>query len=297
MSPFRTPREREAEKVIKREAVLVAAVRMFNANGFNATSLDDVAESLGVTKPVIYYYLGNKDQILLECVRRGLEQLQQAARTACDRAGTGLERLETCLIRYAEVIVSDFGACVVRTDETAMSEDSAATFRQLKRQIDACLRALIADGVADGSIAATDVRLTAFAIAGALNWAANWFNEEGPMSAGEVAKALVGLLSRGLRPRWANRVDTWYCSAGCVPHGRLVGANVRARCSSWQWQVVIRAWTARRDARDRDGGHRARAALWPGSGRTIGRQPPALASTFPLVSRRWRAANAPSRST
>lgn len=201
VSPFRTAKQREAEKVTKREAVLLAAVRMFNARGFNATSLDDVAVSLGVTKPVIYYYLGNKDQVLLECVRRGLEQLQQAACVASGRDGTGLDRLEAFLLCYAEVIVSDFGKCVVRTDETALSAESATTFRELKREIDICLRELIAAGVADGSVAPMDVRLGAFTLAGALNWAANWFSDAGPMQADVVAAEMVGILSRGLRPR------------------------------------------------------------------------------------------------
>src|SRR3546814_3852597 len=77
-SPFRTVREREVERAETRQAVLVAAVRMFNERGFHATSLDDVAASLGVTKPVIYHYLGNKDQVVFECVRIGLAQLREA---------------------------------------------------------------------------------------------------------------------------------------------------------------------------------------------------------------------------
>ena len=65
-SPFRNKLQRESERLEKREALLLAAVRMFNAKGFFATSLDDVAASLKVSKPLIYHYLGNKDQVLLE---------------------------------------------------------------------------------------------------------------------------------------------------------------------------------------------------------------------------------------
>jgi len=59
-SPFRTPAERTAERAQKREAVLRAAVRMFNERGFHAASLDDVAASLGVSKPTIYLRYRNK---------------------------------------------------------------------------------------------------------------------------------------------------------------------------------------------------------------------------------------------
>jgi AcrR family transcriptional regulator len=201
VSPFRTASEREAEKITKREALLLAAVRMFNTRGFTATSLEDVAESLGVTKPVLYYYLGNKDQILQECVRRGTDQLQYASKVASEHDATGLERLQAYLRRYEEIIVSDFGRCVIRTNETEMSAEGAKKFRELKRKIDTTLRELISAGIADSTIAATDVRLTAFLLAGALNWAANWFSHAGPMSPEESAAAMVEALSNGLRPR------------------------------------------------------------------------------------------------
>ena len=62
----------------KRQAVLSTAAQMFNERGFHATSLDDVAARLGVSKPTLYYYVRSKDQILLECVQQGLEMTLEA---------------------------------------------------------------------------------------------------------------------------------------------------------------------------------------------------------------------------
>jgi AcrR family transcriptional regulator len=200
-SPFRTPAERKLEREQKREAVLRAAVRMFNAQGFHATSLDDVAASLRVSKPTIYHYLGNKDQVLLECVTRGVEQLCEAADAAHAVPGTGLDRLRRFLVRYAEITMNDFGRCVIRTADEALSPSSAARFRALKREIDKAMRGLIAEGVADGSIVAQDVRVTAFTLAGALNWPARWHQPEGEQSASEIAVKMVDVLTIGLAPR------------------------------------------------------------------------------------------------
>lgn len=199
-SPFRSAAERAAERERKREAVLLAAVRAFNAQGFHAASLDDVATSLGVSKPTIYRYLGNKDQVLLECVTRGLEQLQAAARDTAGRSGSGMERLVAFLRLYGEIIMDDFGRCVIRTSEEALSPESAARFRALKGEVDKAMRELLAQGVADGSIHAPDVRLTAFTLAGALNWTARWHDPAGPRDAARVARDMVDILARGLRP-------------------------------------------------------------------------------------------------
>lgn len=200
-SPFRTRAEKMQDRADKREAVLRAAVRMFNAHGFHATSLDDVAASLGISKPTIYHYLGNKEQVLIECVTRGLEPLRSAAEQARAQAGSGLERLRRFLIDYARTNMDDFGRCMVRTGDELLSPASAASIRARKREIDATLRALIAEGIADGSIAPVDVKMSAFALAGALNWPARWHDPAGPDSPETIATELVDMLIGGLAPR------------------------------------------------------------------------------------------------
>lgn len=181
--------------------MLRAAVRMFNARGFHATSLDDVAASLGISKPTIYHYLGNKEQVLIECVTRGLELLSAAADTARAQPGNGLARLRSVLRRYSLVMMDDFGRCVVRTGDEFLSAEGAALFRARKRAIDLSIRALIEDGIADGSIAPLDVRMTAFALAGALNWPGRWHEPGGPLSAEQIADSMVDILISGLAPR------------------------------------------------------------------------------------------------
>ena len=200
-SPFADAAQRKAARLAKREAVLLAAVRMFNERGFHATSLDDVALSLGVSKPTIYHYLGNKDQVLLECVSIGLAQLQQAAEEARARPGRGIDRLRFFLERYAQVNMDDFGRCVIRTGEELLSPASAARFRAKKREIDDALRALVEEGMADGTVAASDPRLLAFTLAGALNWPARWFDPTGPLTREQAAHGMVDVLLNGFAPR------------------------------------------------------------------------------------------------
>lgn len=201
ISPFRTGSQREADRSEKREAVLRAAVRMFNERGFHTTSLDDVAASLGVTRPVVYHYLGNKDQVLFECVRRGIEDLREAADAARDTPGPGLDRLRAFLLRYARVSMEDFGRCVIRTSDDSLSAESAVRFRALKREIDQAMRALLEEAAADGSATVPDIRVVALTLAGALNWLAWWHRPDGSMTMDEIATGLVDTLLRGLAPR------------------------------------------------------------------------------------------------
>ncbi|HEX7759168.1 MAG TPA: TetR/AcrR family transcriptional regulator [Caulobacteraceae bacterium] len=180
---------------------MLAAVRMFNERGFHATSLEDVAASLGVTKPVIYHHLGNKDQVLFECVRLGLDELRAAAERTRDEPGNGLDRLRAFLRRYGEIIMGEFGRCVIRTGDEVLSPEARKRFRSLQRQIDDALCAAIAEAVDDGSADVPDVRVAAFAFAGALNWPARWFKTDGPTPPAKMAAALVDTLIAGIEPR------------------------------------------------------------------------------------------------
>jgi AcrR family transcriptional regulator len=202
-SPFRSTRTNEGERREKRMALLIAAVRMFNERGFHATSLEDVAASLGVTKPVIYHHLGNKEQVLFECVRLGLEELRLGAEQARATAGSGLDRLKTFLRSYAESVMGDFGKCVIRTGDELLSPQSRADLRALKGRIDQDLRTMIEDAVADGSANVSDVRLTAFTLAGALNWPARWYRPDGDLDSRDIAYRLVDILCDGIMPKAA----------------------------------------------------------------------------------------------
>ena len=76
-----------------------------------------------------------------------------------------------------------------------------ATANEIKAKIDAAMRELISEGIADGSIAPLDVKMTAFTLAGALNWPAKWHEPSGENSAEDIATALVDVLVKGLAPR------------------------------------------------------------------------------------------------
>jgi AcrR family transcriptional regulator len=193
--------ERERERQEKREAVLHAAVRSFNDKGFHATSLDDVANALHVTKPTIYHYFCSKDEILFECVRRGLESIRAAAEAVVSERGGGLERLKRLMRDYAVIMTRDFGMCVTRTADHELSGESRTRFRALKREIDQTVRRVVEEGMADGTVAKGDPRLVTFTLTGALNWIARWYDPKGPLTPQQVADGAVAMLVAGLATR------------------------------------------------------------------------------------------------
>lgn len=200
-SPWKKAHERRRERAVKREAVLLAAARAFTERGFHNTSLDEIATRLNVTKPTIYYYFTNKEDLLSECYRVGLQRLDAALQEIEGSERNGLEKLLVLMRRYAEVITADYGKVMVRVQDYELSPAGRRKVKRLKGEIDRRIRTLIEEGTRDGSISARDPKMVAFALGGSLNWIGQWFDESGPLTAGEVAERFLELFVRGLRPR------------------------------------------------------------------------------------------------
>ncbi len=200
-SPWTLPRDRERERELKREAVLRTAAQLFNEKGYHATSLDEVAERLHVTKPTLYYYVRNKEAILFECVRSGLELMRAAIAEAGASGGSSMDKLKSAMRAYARVAMMDFGMCIIRVGEEPLPPDSRRQLRRLKASIDHEFRRLIQQGIEEGAIAPCDAKIAAFTLAGALSWIARWYRPGGPLTPDEVAERCIGVIVDGLAPR------------------------------------------------------------------------------------------------
>ncbi len=189
---------RRRDPETKREAVLQTAAQLFLEKSYSRTSLNDVAEKLHITKPALYHYFHNKEQILLECYRLGTAMIEEILNDIATHCGTGLEKVEAFIQAYANVMTVNFGRCVMRMDEGDLTPEAFAEVRAYKRKIDRRLRSFIQEGIEDGSITQCDPKLAAFSIAGALNWICVWYEPDGPLSADEIAAQYTRTLTRGL---------------------------------------------------------------------------------------------------
>ncbi len=196
LSPWGPVRGRAAQRALKREAVLRTAAQLFNEKGYAASTLDEVAERLGVSKPTVYYYVQSKDAILFECVRTGLELLRDAIRDAA--GGRAIDKLGAAMRRYVEIVTMDFGMCVIRVGEDPLPPDSQLQLRRIKAELDQEFRTLIAQGIAEGSIAPCDPKLAAFTVGGALSWIGRWYRPGGGLTPGAIADQSIALLTHGL---------------------------------------------------------------------------------------------------
>ena len=200
-SPWAGTPDREQQREAKRNAVLTTAAQMFNERGFHATSLDDIAASLHVSKPTLYYYVKNKDDILLQCVNQGLRMTLDGIEASRAAGGNAVDQLRACMQVYADIVTQPFGMCLIRVGDEEVPEPSRTELRRMKSEIDLAFRRLVAQGVQEGSLAPCDPKITAFVIAGALSWIGRWYQPSGDYDAQQVAEQCIGTLLGGVLQR------------------------------------------------------------------------------------------------
>ena len=200
-SPWDRPATRQQQREAKRTAVLTTAAELFNERGFHATSLDDIAARLHVTKPTLYYYVKNKDEILLACVQKGLHMTLEGIEASRQAGGDALDQLRACMRAYAEIVVQPFGMCLIRVGDEEVPEPSRSALRRMKAEIDLAFRRLVAQGVEQGAIAPCDPKIMAFTIAGALSWIGRWYQPGGSYTADQIIEQCITALMQGVLKR------------------------------------------------------------------------------------------------
>lgn len=188
----------------KRDAVLQTAARLFVEKGFHATSLDEVAEALNITKPTLYYYIKSKDDILFECVRLGLQRIKEAINTASEGNGSAVDKLRAALNSYAHIVTEDFGQCLIRVGEDPLPPEKRIVLRRQKAEIDLEFRVLVEQGIKDGFFAPMNPKIATFTMMGGISWIGRWFKPDGELTADEVADQCIAILMSGL---WSRELD------------------------------------------------------------------------------------------
>jgi TetR/AcrR family transcriptional regulator len=187
---------REDVHGIKRLEVLREAAASFNFKGYHATSMNEIAASLGVTKAALYHYFPNKNSLLAACFEYAMDAAFASLERARKVGRNGRERLVLTMSYYVAELLNELNCCVVLMEEQALEpEDHAKLVRQRDR-FERALRAFVREGIEDGSVVPCDPKLAIFVILGAMNWVPKWFTPSGVWKSDQLNAALAQMFER-----------------------------------------------------------------------------------------------------
>jgi AcrR family transcriptional regulator len=199
-----TPTRSRLAKADRMEQALAVAHALFAERGYAAVTMDEVAAALGVTKPLLYNYFGNKEQLYIACMKRSGDALVTMILETVGDASSPSEALNDGLRAFFAFLDADRAAWAVLFDETLPHSgelaDRVADYRG--RLIELVSGSLLAQLPAKQRTAARiEVEALSTALLGAAEALARWWLRTEATTAREAAELLIATVEPGLRLR------------------------------------------------------------------------------------------------
>jgi AcrR family transcriptional regulator len=179
------PREVELHRV---------ATRLFRERGFHATSMQDLAEALGMNRGSLYHYIESKDDLLWTIVSGALENLSAIVQPILEDDAPGGDRLRRAIAAHLAFAAEQRDELsLIQIELRSLAPEQRAAIIERRDAYERLWRGAIEAAIDEGALRPTDVRLAGIAILSACNWFTQWYRPAGSMSVDQIAAAFADL--------------------------------------------------------------------------------------------------------
>jgi AcrR family transcriptional regulator len=190
--------EKGLKHALREESILQAAAACFGEQGYRATTLEAVAERLGISRVTLYRYCPSKEELLIRVFERSIAIFQRGLKQICIQDIPPEEKLRQ-IIHHQVRLMADHRnfLSVFFSEEGNLPADMARRARTERRAYNSLIEGVIREGIEGGRLAPLSPKLLTFALLGMCNWLYQWYQPDGPLSADEVARIFVRLVEHG----------------------------------------------------------------------------------------------------
>lgn len=197
MSITRTKENPGNAAALRKEEVMNVAARLFAAKGYHATTLDQIAEEIGVTKPALYYYVTNKEDILRTIVNRMMEPMEEVTKIGTSSL-TPREKIAAIIRVLVQFAANRKETALIAFEQAnILPKRSYDAFRRRQKDVENIVQQVIKDGIATGSFADVDVRMASFAVLIVSNGAYRWYHPGGSFTPEKISEQFIRLFENG----------------------------------------------------------------------------------------------------
>ena len=192
-SQRREPRRRRGE-------VLDAAVRVFHAKGYDATSIQDIADEVGILKGSIYYYITSKEDVLFEILKEVHDEAFETVADAVAIDGDPLQKIRAFVSTLAKFNADHPERMgIFLHDFRSLSDDRRNEIVRERDRYDRMLRKLISEGQDQGLVCPDiDPKLATLAITGMINTIYQWYRPTGRLQSKYIGSVYADMVIRAL---------------------------------------------------------------------------------------------------
>jgi AcrR family transcriptional regulator len=183
--------------------ICMTAARTFVERGFDATSVNDIAAAIGVTKAGLYHYITSKDALFFDILNLGMDWLDEEVVKHVNGIHNPEERLHQAVFRHAKLTASTEPWITLLLDEMhALPEPQRRQIEARKRRYFEFLRAALLELKAAGRLRDVEPTVATFSILGMIVWIPHWIRPGGRLTGDEIAAEITRLVMNAvLLPR------------------------------------------------------------------------------------------------
>lgn len=205
-----------ADQSVNRQDILQAAAHVLQRNGYEATTMKDIAAEVHLTAASLYHHFNSKDALLLAVLEAGIEQILGEIEPIAHSGRSCAEKLRRMIGAHIISLTENtaVGAAMVFEIKSLISDkypsgngSSADTARMIERreafvarrdQFEDLFRFVVREGIERGEFRAVDVPIFVKTLLGAHNWVGVWYRPEGRLSGQEIADMMADTFLRAL---------------------------------------------------------------------------------------------------
>jgi len=189
--------------------IYVVAAQLFCNKGFDATSMNDIADAVGLTKAGVYHFVpGGKKDLLFAVMNYGMDRLDNEVIAPALAIANAEQRLRSIITNHAKLITGNSGPDGHNPVTIVVDEVAGLTTAQLhkiskrKRSYLDLVRTTLRQLKEEGKLKEVDVTVAAFSLLGMTLWLSRWFRPYGRLSSEQVAEEISKIALGGLlRPQ------------------------------------------------------------------------------------------------
>ena len=183
----------------RRTQIFEAGARLFAEKGYERTSLREVADVLGVTKPALYYYFRSKETLLFEITSFVMDRVLADITQVVDSEQPPLDKLRDLIRRYISFFARHpCELTIMSTQVDSLDAENRQIILDRQRHYLALVRTIVRDVLAAQPERRMDETAVAFALLGGMNWIFKWYDPAGRISPDRLADEFMDLFSHGL---------------------------------------------------------------------------------------------------
>ena len=189
----------------RRTEMIAVAARLFSERGYHGTSMQHLAEALGLLRGSLYAHIGSKEELLFEVVDEGAERFLERARATVASDADAPSKLTALLVGHIETAIEHLEAATVFLNEWRyLSPDRRDLIQRKRDDYESLIRAVLQEGIDTGRLRNDlDVALAARLVLSAGNWTYTWYRPGGPLTPTQVGRSFAETLLDGLKTKKA----------------------------------------------------------------------------------------------